>query len=139
MDPAILDTDILSELLRGRNQRVLSHAAGYRKQFGQFTLSTFSVLEVVKGLVKAGREQRIGSFLQFVEQHNVLTLDTTAAALAGRIYAGLESRGLTIGRIDPMIAAIALRQGLTLVTGNTDHYQRIRDLGFALTLADWRQ
>lgn len=139
MDRAILDTDILSELMRGRNAQVTAHAATYREQFGRFTISTLSILEVVKGLVKAGREAKISSFLKFAGSHEVLTLDVDAAEIAGRHYAGLESQGTPIGRIDPMIAAIALRHDLGLVTGNTSHYQRVRDLGFELVLADWRQ
>ena len=38
-----------------------------------------------------------------------------------------------------MIAAIAIINGLELVTGNTAHYQRIQQLGYPLTLANWRQ
>jgi tRNA(fMet)-specific endonuclease VapC len=37
-----------------------------------------------------------------------------------------------------MIAAIALQHGLALVTGNTKHFDRIRQLGFPLSLLDWR-
>jgi len=40
---------------------------------------------------------------------------------------------------DPMIAAIALHHGLELVTGNTVHFQRIQQLGYPLTLVNWRQ
>jgi tRNA(fMet)-specific endonuclease VapC len=138
MDRAILDTDILSELLKGRDQRVTSRAATYRSEFGRFTLSAFTVVEIVKGLAKAGREERIAIFLEFVQGNDVLTLDVEGAMIGGRIYAGLEARGMPIGRIDPLIAAIALRNDLTLVTGNTDHYERIRDLGFSLALTDWR-
>jgi len=37
-----------------------------------------------------------------------------------------------------MIAGIAIHQRLTLVTGNTKHFERIVDLGFPLPLEDWR-
>ena len=37
-----------------------------------------------------------------------------------------------------MIAAIAVSRGLTLVTGNTRHYERVIGLGFDLQLDDWR-
>lgn len=128
-DRAILDTDILSELLRNRNVRVNQNAAAYRQEFGQFTISTLSVLEIVKGLVKADREAKIAPFLRFASYHDVVTLDVPTAELAGRIYARLELQGLTIGRIDPMIAGVAIRNGLSLVTGNTAHYERVRKLG----------
>jgi tRNA(fMet)-specific endonuclease VapC len=37
-----------------------------------------------------------------------------------------------------MIAALAIVNGLELVTGNTKHYQRVQQLGYPLTLANWR-
>lgn len=38
-----------------------------------------------------------------------------------------------------MIAAIAISDGLELVTGNITHYQCIQQLGYPLTSANWRQ
>jgi predicted nucleic acid-binding protein len=58
--------------------------------------------------------------------------------LAGRIYAELERSGQPIGRADPIIAAIAITQNLLLATGNTRHYERIQQLGFALRLTNWK-
>jgi predicted nucleic acid-binding protein len=52
--------------------------------------------------------------------------------------ADLERTGQPIGRADPMIAALALRHDLTLVTGNIAHYQRIQALGYNLSLDNWR-
>ena len=64
--------------------------------------------------------------------------DQPAAELAGRIAGDLDRIGQPIGRADPMIAAIALTHGLELVTGNTAHYQRVQQLGYPLTLVNWR-
>jgi tRNA(fMet)-specific endonuclease VapC len=41
--------------------------------------------------------------------------------------------------IDTDIAAIAIERGLELVTGNTAHFQRVQQLGYPLTLVNWRQ
>jgi predicted nucleic acid-binding protein len=49
---------------------------------------------------------------------DVLPLDDAAARLAGRINADLERVGRIIGMPDVMIAAIALRSALPVVTGN---------------------
>lgn len=68
----------------------------------------------------------------------VLPLDGDSAALAGEISAELERAGEPIGRADPMIAAIAIRAVRTLVTGNTRHFERIREIGYPLMLMDWR-
>jgi predicted nucleic acid-binding protein len=37
-----------------------------------------------------------------------------------------------------LIAGIALRHGLTLVSGNVAHFQRIQALGYSLKLENWR-
>ena len=73
-----------------------------------------------------------------IASEEILVFDQTAAELAGRIAGDLERVGQPIGRADPMIAAIALEHGLELVTGNTAHYQRIEQLGYPLTLVNWR-
>ena len=37
-----------------------------------------------------------------------------------------------------MFAAIAIENGLELVTGNISDYQRVHQLGYPLTLVNWR-
>jgi predicted nucleic acid-binding protein len=68
----------------------------------------------------------------------VLALDQAAGELAGHIAGELERIGQPIGLADPMIAGIALTHGLELVTGNTAHLQRVRNLGYPLILVNWR-
>lgn len=138
MDKALLDTDIFSEILKGIDQRVIDRAIAYRVAFGNYTLSVITVMEIVKGFHKVQREDQIQQFLAGLPTVELLTLDLRSSELAGRIYGDLERRGEPIGRADPMIAAIALRHGLTLVTGNLSHYQRIQALGYNLELDNWR-
>lgn len=38
-----------------------------------------------------------------------------------------------------MVAATAVVHGVELVTGDTSHYQRIQQVGYALTLVNWRR
>jgi tRNA(fMet)-specific endonuclease VapC len=110
----------------------------YRAIFGHYTISIITVLEIVKGLHKMQREDRIREFLDGLSTVNILTLDVPGAELAGRIYADLERSGQPIGRADPIIAAIAVQHGLTLITGNQAHYERVQDLGYDLKLDNWR-
>lgn len=126
MDKSLLDTDILSEIIKGRNQTVMAKAVAYRTTFSQYTISTITVLEIIKGFHKVQREDRIQQFLSGLPSVELLTLDEQSAVVAGRIYADLERTGQTIGRADPIIAAISIQNNLTLVTGNTAHYQRIQ-------------
>ena len=103
-----------------------------------FTISVLTVMEIVKGFHKMGRTDELTRFLQGTKTSEVLIFDQASAEIAGRIYGDLEQAGLPIGRADVMIAALALHHDLTLVSGNTRHYQRIQELGYDLKLANWR-
>ncbi|MGI2906227.1 type II toxin-antitoxin system VapC family toxin [Tolypothrix sp. VBCCA 56010] len=138
MDKVLLDTDIFSEILKGINQRVAIRASTYRNAFGCYTISTITVLEIVKGWHKRQREDKIQELFIEIAAAEVLTLQLPDAELAGRIYADLERTGQPIGLADSMIAAIAIQDNLTLVTGNLPHYQRIQSFGYSLKLDNWR-
>lgn len=138
MNKAILDTDMLSEALRGVNAAVVANAHSYRSVFGRLTISVVTVMEMVKGLQKVQRPSKLASLLVLLGPEEVLELDREAAVTAGRIWGDLERIGQPIGVADSMIAAVALRHGLELVTGNTAHYQRVQRLGYPLRLTNWR-
>lgn len=40
---------------------------------------------------------------------------------------------------DVMTAGIALRHRLPLVTGNKAHFEYVREMGYELELANWRE
>ena len=138
MNKSLLDTDILSEIGKGINPNVARNATAYRNAFGRYTLSVISIMEVLRGFQKKQSHRRMHRFLMTIASEEILSFDQAAAELAGRIAGDLERMGQPIGAVDPMIAAIALRHGLELVTGNTAHYQRIQQLGYPLTLVNWR-
>ena len=59
MDKALLDTDIFSEVLKGIDTQVAAQATAYRAIFGRYTISAIAVVEIVKGLHKIQREDRL--------------------------------------------------------------------------------
>jgi tRNA(fMet)-specific endonuclease VapC len=138
VNKALLDTDILSEVGKGINQIVARNAAADRQTYGFLTLSVISVMEIIQGYQHVGASSRIQALPSAVATEEVLAFDQAAADLAGRIAGDLDRVGRPIGRCDPMIAAIAIIHGLQLVTGNTSHYQHIQQLGYPLTLVNWR-
>ena len=140
MDQSLLDTDILSEVLKARDSNVVTWATTYKQQFERLTISSITVMEVVKGIHKAGQPASLQRFLTALHSSEILVFDVAAAEIAGRIYGDLERAGQPIGRADVMIAAIALTHNLTLVTGNLRHYERIREVGYSeLALGNWRE
>jgi len=138
VNKSLLDTDILSEIGKGIDPNITANAATYRNAFGRYTISVISIMEVVRGFQHKQDARRLQHFLNSIAAEEILALDQPAAELAGRIAGDLDRTGQPIGRADPMIAAIALGKGLDLVTGNTTHYQRIQQLGYSLTLVNWR-
>jgi predicted nucleic acid-binding protein len=135
---ALLDTDTLSEVFKLKNSNVTARSAAYRTQWGRYTLSSVTVMEVIKGFSRKGREDQIKRFIAVIDESEVLPLDRTSGELAGRIYSDLERAGLLIGVADVMIAAIAIHHGLPLATGNTSDYARIQEVGYSLMIENWR-
>jgi tRNA(fMet)-specific endonuclease VapC len=134
----LLDTDTLSEVLKGKNPKINAAAVAYRTAFTYYTFSAITVVEITRGYQRRGSMAQLGRFLARLPLSEVLTLDLESAVLAGEIAGLLESVGQLIGLADTMIAAIALQHQLTLVTGNQAHFQRVQALGYPLKLDNWR-
>ena len=138
MNKVLLDTDIYSEVLKAVDANVARNASAYRQAHSVLTLSTVSLMELVRGFEKTRSHRKLQTLLSAIEVEEVLDFDRRAAELAGKISGELDRIGQPIGMADPMIAAIALTHGLELVTGNTAHFQRIQQLGYPLVLMNWR-
>lgn len=138
MKKSLLDTDILSEITKAVNSTVVGRAAAYRMAFSRFTISAVTFMEVIRGYQKKQASRQLQGFLNAMASEEVIPFDQAAGELAGRIAGELERIGRPIGLADPMIAATALIHGLELVTANTVHFQRIQQLGYPLTLPNWR-
>ena len=139
MEPALLDTDILLEVLKAKNSTVVASATAYQAAFSELTISVVTVMEIAQGFQKMKQAEALETFLDGLKATRILVFDQPCAEMAGRIYGDLERVGQRVGRADAMIAATALQYRLTLVTGNTEHYQRIQALGYSLKLENWRQ
>jgi len=136
LNKALLDTDILSEVSKGIDPNVIRNATAYRNAIGHYTLSTVTVMEIVRGFQKNQSARRLQTFLTAIASEEMLAFDQPSAELAGRIAGDLERIGRPIGLADTMIAAIALHHGLELATDNTSHFQRVQQLGYPLTLVN---
>jgi tRNA(fMet)-specific endonuclease VapC len=139
LNKTLLDTDIYSEILKAMDQTVTRDATAYRQSHGGLSFPVVTVMEIIQGLQKVGASpKRIQAFRTAIVPEEILPFDQDASDLAGLIAGDLDRVGRPIGRCDPMIAAVAITNGLELVTGKTAHYQRIQQLGYAITLVNWR-
>jgi tRNA(fMet)-specific endonuclease VapC len=100
VNKSLLDTDILSEILKGINPNVASNAAAYRQTFGRYSLSSVTVMEVISGLQRIQSIRRIQKFLTDISGEDVLPFGQAEGQLAGAIDGDLERVGRPIGRCD---------------------------------------
>jgi len=134
MNPALVDTDILSEFLRG-TPKVVENAQQYLREYDAFNFSIITYYEILNGLLYKDAQRQLQKFTNFADLNKILPLTMSAARRAAEIYAELRAAGQPIGHTDCLIAGIALTNDLQLVTNNTDHFKRVK----GLRITNWLQ
>jgi tRNA(fMet)-specific endonuclease VapC len=128
MPPTILDTDILSALMR-QNPRVVTKARQYLEEHGRFTLSAITMYEIQRGLKARNAIKQQKAFKTLCRSSTVLPVDDAVVDRASSsIYADLASRDELIGDADILITATALVSEMRLATNNLRHFRRISGL-----------
>ena len=129
----LLDTDIISDLIRNPAGEVARHIADR----GESAVCTSIVVacELRFGARKKGSAllaDRVEKLLAVIE---VLALDAGVDRHYAEIRAELEANGTPIGPNDLLIASHALTLGLTVVTANSAEFSRIPGLSVENWLA----
>lgn len=131
---ALLDTDTLSEVMKGRDPQVQRAAREYLANHGNFSFSIITRYEILRGLKVKGATRQTATFEEWCGRSHVLPLSDQIVVQAADLYAELYRAGHLISDADILIAATALVHGLTLVTENVAHFQRIP----GLPITSWR-
>jgi len=134
LDESLLDTDILSEVLKRKDPQVLANARQYLVEHQRFTFSEMTVYEIIRGLKAAHATHQLADFLRTVGTSNVFPISRPVLMRAADLWADGRSGGHPHDDADLIIAATALETQRVLVTGNTSHYAWIN----GLLLVDWR-
>ena len=123
----LLDTDICIHLLNRRTEQ-------FQRRLESVGAHAVAVSTVTVGELRFGawRSPKITENLRlldcFLEPFIVLPFAADCAAEYGRLRAHLAAHGTPIGPNDTLIAATAVSQNLTLVTGNTREFERVPGL-----------
>jgi tRNA(fMet)-specific endonuclease VapC len=121
----MLDTDTVSWALRGQGG-VAARLLAFRPS--QLCISAITLAELRFGADAKGSRKLQSLIGTFTESVGVVPFDEAASDRFGPVAVALAKRGEPIGTFDTLIASHALALGLTLVTNNTRHFQRVAGL-----------
>jgi tRNA(fMet)-specific endonuclease VapC len=134
MESALLDTDALSEVMKGIDPHVQDHTRCYLAIFRHFTVSIITRYEILRGLKARRATRQIARFERRCQHSEVLPLTDDIIVQAADVYAILYQGGQLISDADILIAATALTHHLVLVTENVNHFRRMP----SLSIESWR-
>ena len=125
----LLDTNVLSELVKRKPNRNLMRKLGSVPAASLYTASV-CVMELRCGALRRGDGGVLWTRIQehIISLLSVLAFGLKEAVTAGEVLDSLHGRGTPIGVEDLVIGAIALSNGLIVVSGSTKHFTRIPDL-----------
>ncbi|HLH72986.1 MAG TPA: type II toxin-antitoxin system VapC family toxin [Chloroflexota bacterium] len=126
----LLDTDICSAHMR-RPARLAHRFIQYT---GRLAIPTIVLGELYAGAYKHPNPSRLlTAIADLLQEVSVLDFDAVCAERFGLERGTLLQQGISVSRMDLLIASVALVHDLTLVTHNTADYQNIP----GLRLDDW--
>jgi tRNA(fMet)-specific endonuclease VapC len=119
----LLDTNILSDLVRNPQGRVADHIA----EVGETAICTSIIVaaELRFGAAKRASAHLTRQVERILAVIDVLPFETPADAAYAQLRAQLETAGSPIGGNDTLIAAHALATGCTVVTDNEREFERV--------------
>lgn len=125
----LFDTDILSNIVKPKPSEYLLEKIKKLPKRLQFTTS-ISIGEIYYGAYRAPNKKRILEFYKKKVFPNITILffDDISAEIYGKTKAYLGKKGIGCSEPDLRIASIALRNKLTLITGNVKHFRVIPKL-----------
>ena len=83
----ILDTDILSEVLKAKNNQVLAIAQQYLDQHHRFSFSAMTLYEVFRGLRASQATRSLSVFQETVATSDVLPISLPVLYRAAELWA----------------------------------------------------
>jgi len=119
----VIDTDVIIDFFRDISPTadVFAELISSNKA----AITAISVFELYAGIEGAKRLRQIETLVQKLI---VFPLNVIEAAMGGKIYTQLKSRGKLIGTHDILIAAICIANDLPLYSKNISHFSEIKDI-----------
>jgi tRNA(fMet)-specific endonuclease VapC len=128
----LIDTNACVSFLRGHSSmRERFRRAGY----GNCRISEITLAELLFGVYRSADPEKNRSRLDVLLIEIKVIAITDALETYAKEKARLAALGTPVADFDLLIGATAIHHGLTLVTNNSRHFQRIQ----GIQLEDWTQ
>ena len=127
----LLDTNAIIAMFRDLHGM---RAAILKAGFETCAISEITLAELLYGAYKGGYE-RHSHEARFVKEHFKVIPISDSIIKYAQLRTQLEADGVRLDNFDLLIAATAITEGLTLVTHNTRHFDRIP----GLKIKDWER
>jgi tRNA(fMet)-specific endonuclease VapC len=126
----LLDTNTLSEAMKpSPNAQVLQNLAQFSQQIAMPALVWHELRYGWLRMPSSKRKDAIGHYLHDVlSVFPIIAYDENAAKIHAQLCVENDIKGITLPFVDGQIAAIAMAQGLTLVTRNLKDFENIDGL-----------
>ena len=108
MDATLLDTNMLSEVLKRKNSQILTHARRYLAAHRRLAFSNMTIYEIVRGLKATGATQQLSHFHAVINSSDVIPIDLPILMRAAELWAEGKRDGHPSDDADLIIAATAL-------------------------------
>ena len=134
MESILLDTNVLSELMRSQPEQAVMDWFE-KRACDVFYVSAITQAEIILGisLLPAGKRRdalAAAADAMFTQDFagRCLSFDANAAVNYGAVVSARRRAGIAISTEDAQIAAIAIANGYPLATRNIKDFQQINDL-----------
>lgn len=121
-----LDSDIIIDFLR-KETKTISKIKELRKS-EKLSTTAINAFELFKGVPDLSGQSRYDAAEIFLDNVKMLKFTLFSAKKAAEIFNDLKSKGENIELTDVMIASICIENQEPLLTRNTKHFSRIKEL-----------
>jgi len=122
----LIDTDRIIDFLKGDEETVEKLTSLLDRGLA---VSVISLAELYEGVYGSDNpERRMKGLNDFLASVNVLKINNEISRVFGKKRAALRKEGKLIDNFDLLIAVTCLHYDLTLITNNTQHFEKIEEL-----------
>ena len=126
----LVDTNVFSEKFKRRpNAKVVSWLA---ENESELFVSTLTIAEIRRGIERLPEGERRDQLQQWLASlsrtmaGSILSFNRAVAHTWGQMQGRLDKQGIKLSPFDGLIAATAMRHGLTVVTRNEHDFKNAR-------------